>query len=277
MMLKRGQEILKVCGLAESPVYRSLMHTEANCHLAKTEYLEALAIHHQILTKIADPERAPLDYARSLLSVARIQVAIDVPETEVQRTLEEVKPILLSFSSSLGPTLCNTVVAAMELRSGNYAAARKLSAQCLAVSWGSCTEVVIFCLEQSADVQRWRQEYLQQSSRDAVVLLGLGLKTHKRLATHRALRYLGDAFLWQNDPDTACSLQEVALAGFDAMDVHQERAECLLQLGNIVSERNQVSAAVKHWEESLYLFQRAAQEGRANFVREKIAAAKKMC
>ncbi|KAJ7063926.1 hypothetical protein C8F01DRAFT_1367382 [Mycena amicta] len=270
---RRGKEILEVCGLADSPMYRILMNNEADCHLAKTEYLEAFAIHQEILTKIGNPEQEPLGYASALLNVAQIQVAIDAPDGDVQRNLDEAKHLFGSFSFPIGITLCDTVVAVLKLRSGNHAASRQLFARCLAESWGSYTEAVVFCLEHSADVQRWPEEYIQQSSCDAVVLLGLGLKTHDRLATHKALRLIGDVFLSQGDRDTAYILQEVALAGFEGMDVHQSRAECLVQMGNILFERDQVIAAVKHWKNSISSFQRAAQEGRANSVRERIAAA----
>ncbi|KAJ7063969.1 hypothetical protein C8F01DRAFT_1081361 [Mycena amicta] len=277
VITRRGQEILQVCGLTDSPMYRSLMHNEADCHLAKTEYPEALTIHREILTKIADREQEPFGYGMSLLNVVQIQVAIYAPEAEIRRNLDEIERLFLAARYPVGITICNTFVAALELRMGNHTAARNLFAACLADSWGSYTEIVVLCLEHIADIQRWPKEHMQQSFGHAIVLLGLGLNAHDRLATHKALRFLGDVFLLQGDSETAYSLQQVALEGFEGMDVHQGRAECLVQMGNILFEQDKISEAVDHWEKSLPLFQRAAQQGRANFVRGKIARAKDVC
>jgi hypothetical protein len=104
-----------------------------------------------------------------------------------------------------------------------------------------------------------------------VVFLVHSLWQKKKLGIHRALQFLGEIFLAQDDEPTAISLFTVALEGFTYMDVHRSRAECMLQLGDISKGQGNRLKAVKLWESARPLFERSSQTKQVHHVDERLA------
>jgi TolA-binding protein len=104
------------------------------------------------------------------------------------------------------------------------------------------------------------------------VFLVNSLKRKEKLGIYKALHYLGDVFLSQNDEHTAISLLTVALEGFTQMDVHRSRAECMLRLGDISKGHGDMLKAVEFWEVARPLFERSSQAKQVQYIDERVTA-----
>lgn len=91
-----------------------------------------------------------------------------------------------------------------------------------------------------------------------MVFLVHSMKSKEKLSIHKALQFLGEYFLAQ-DEETAISLYIVALDGFTRMDVHRSRAECLIRLGEISNAHGDLLSAVENWQTARPLFERSSQ------------------
>ena len=114
------------------------------------------------------------------------------------------------------------------------------------------SEIMSYCLERVGDVSRWCAPNCMFSW--TTVFLVHSLKSKEKLRIHKALQFIGDIFLIQDDEHTAISLFTVALEGFTQMDVHRGRAECMLRLGDIFKGRKDLRKALELWEKARPLF-----------------------
>ncbi|KAJ7839797.1 hypothetical protein B0H13DRAFT_1911045 [Mycena leptocephala] len=105
------------------------------------------------------------------------------------------------------------------------------------------------CLDNwSAHVSSWTTVFLVHS-----------VQQQEKLGIHKALQFLGDVFLAQDDEHTAINLFTVALEGFIYMDMHHSRAECMLQLGDISKGHGDLQKAVELWTTARPLFEQSSQ------------------
>jgi hypothetical protein len=63
----------------------------------------------------------------------------------------------------------------------------------------------------------------------------------------------------EGDDETALSLFNVALDGFTFMGVHHWRADCMVQIADILVNRGEVMKAVGLWKAARPLFERSSQ------------------
>jgi hypothetical protein len=103
------------------------------------------------------------------------------------------------------------------------------------------------------------------------VFLVHSVKQKEKLGIHKALQFLGDTFLAQNEEHTAISLFTVALDGFTQMDVHCSRAECMLRLGDISKGEGNLLKAVELWETARPLFEQSLQAKRVENIDQRLA------
>jgi hypothetical protein len=97
------------------------------------------------------------------------------------------------------------------------------------------------------------------------------LKRTEKLGIYKALKFLGDVFLSQNNEQTAISLFTIALEGFTWMDVHCSRAECMLRLGDIHMGYSEQLKAVELWEAARPLFECSSQAKQVQHINERLA------
>jgi hypothetical protein len=83
-------------------------------------------------------------------------------------------------------------------------------------------------------------------------------KAHARLTLHKALQFLGDFLPVNGDKATAQTLFIVALKGFTHMDVHRNRAQCMVRLGDLAREEDNMVEAMSFWEDARPLFEKSA-------------------
>ncbi|KAJ7823734.1 hypothetical protein B0H13DRAFT_1919503 [Mycena leptocephala] len=116
------------------------------------------------------------------------------------------------------------------LREANFLLAKTLFESCLKPSF-TPPEIMSYCLERLGNTSCWGAP--NWMSGWTTVFLVHSVQRQEKLGIYKALQFLGDAFLAQDDEHTAINLFTVALEGFTYMDVHCSRAECMLQLGDI--------------------------------------------
>jgi hypothetical protein len=112
-----------------------------------------------------------------------------------------------------------------------------------------------YCLERLGDASRWSANMSSWTT----VFLVHSVQRREKLGIHKALQFLGDAFLAQDDGHTAINLFTVALEGFTYMDVHRSRAECMLRLGDISKGQDDLLKALELWTTARPLFEQSSQ------------------
>ncbi|KAJ7620684.1 hypothetical protein DFH06DRAFT_1359597 [Mycena polygramma] len=266
-LCNQARDLLASCGMSHSQMSHTIMSTQAEVHKLKSEYTEAQDIRQQTLhgSIIQDPP----NHAIALLSIAEIDVSVDVPKDVVQHNIDSARKLFSTIAYQWGAVACDVVLADLALRDGNPLAANSVLSECLSWSWGKNAELTSYCLECLGDASRW--EHSTETPNWATVLLAHSLKRKKILSIHKALLSLGQSFHNETDEDTAMSLFTVALEGFTYMDVHRSRAECMLHLGDIYKGRGDLQKAVEMWDTARPLFERSSQGKQVKKIDERLA------
>jgi tetratricopeptide (TPR) repeat protein len=255
VLLHRGRELLKLCGMSGGTLEWYLIEVEQIVHFQKSEYAAArsIAIEARDISSNQDTHH----YASSLLDIAEIDVIIGSHE-HVMQNLDKAQK---SFSSAdiQSLTFCEIVVADLKLSQGDTMTAKTILEKALARSWRKDAVCSFYCLERMADINRWKSIDFHWTSTYAVIYLAFANKSQQKLALHKALRCLGDFFVQDGVETTAKNLFIVALEGFTYMDVHRSRADCMLRLGDIAKKQKDLAKAVKLWTNARPLFEISLQ------------------
>ncbi|KAJ7928322.1 hypothetical protein B0H13DRAFT_1860519 [Mycena leptocephala] len=156
----------------------------------------------------------------------------------------------------------------LHLREGNSLTAKRILIRSLKASL-EYSQIQTYCLERLGDTSHWGG--LDDMSNWTTVFLVHSLKRKEKLEIYKALKFLGDVFLSQNDEQTAISLFTVALEGFTEMDVHRSRAECMLRLGDISMGHSKPLKAIDFWKRARPLFERSSQAKQVQGINERLA------
>jgi hypothetical protein len=191
----------------------------------------------------------------------------------LQRDIDLAKSTFQTIGYFRGMTWCDRTLANLNLREGHLVEAKTLFEKCLKSSLGKDVSSVTSCLEQLGDTYCWSG--MDSTSNWTITFLVHVLKSKQRLGVYKALKFLGDVFVAEDDQDTASSLFTIALEGFTQMDVHRSRAECMLCLGDIAKLQGNLLEAVRLWEPSRQLFERSSQEKQVSQVSAQIAGVQK--
>ncbi|KAJ7699779.1 hypothetical protein B0H16DRAFT_1484110, partial [Mycena metata] len=229
----RGRTALSLCGLSHGNLDYVLMGIQAEVHKLKSEYAEAHGIRNQMLQRTAgDNYRQGL----CLMNIAEINIMTGVPKLQIQKKIDASQAVLK---------------ADLNFREGDMSTT--LFGKCLQRGWGKLSEAVGYCLERLADINRWEGSH---STSWPTVYLAHSLKTKEWLGIYKALQFLGDVFLREEDEVTATSLFTLALEGFTQMDIHRSRAECMIRTGA--------------WEQAKPLFERSSQAERVQHINQRL-------
>jgi predicted negative regulator of RcsB-dependent stress response len=204
-----------------------------------------------------------------LLLAAEIQLAMGASKADMQRNLDLAALLFRTVKFDRGVTMCNTIIADILLQEGNALAAKTLIEESLQSSLEHHT-IVSYCLAQLSDMTHW--DALPGMSHWPTVFLAHSLKSKQKLGIYKALQSIGDVMLAQNDKHTAITLFRLALEGFTEMDVHRSRAECMLRLGDICQQHNNLFEAIEHWNTARPLFERSSQVNQIVNIDKKLAS-----
>jgi tetratricopeptide (TPR) repeat protein len=268
-LLRRGRELLRLCGMSGGNLDHNMMDREADIHLLKSEYPEARSIHTQIVEGTA-AEQDTYMLAVGLLNIAEIDVIIGADASGISLNVEKARAVLSAVSFLRGLIYADMILADLCLRDGHISTAWSKFIHLLHSAWGNNSEMVAYGLERLANGSRWTDTPLDW--RWPMVYLAHSKTTHERLPLNKSLCFLGDVFLAIGDEETAQTLFIVALDGFNYMDVHQGRADCMLRLGDIAKRRGDSVKATTFWNDARPLFERSMQAKDAARVDARLAS-----
>jgi tetratricopeptide (TPR) repeat protein len=263
----RARELLSLCGMVNSHLDHHIRSMQAEIHQKKSEYRQAHSIHTRILQETSVHQDL-YNYGFALLNVAEIDVAIGAPTDDVQRNCDMARKIFDTAGFAVGVAMCDITLADLYLRDGDVLASKTILEQCFKIS-ARHSQIISHCLEQLGDPSHWG--ILDGMTSQTTVFLVHSLKSKEKLGIHKALKFMGDVFLTEDDEVTATALFTVALEGFDQMDVHRGRAECMLRLGDISKSHGSLFKAVKLWKSARPLFEQASQAKQVERVDERLA------
>jgi tetratricopeptide (TPR) repeat protein len=266
-LCSRARDLIALCGMSSGHEDHTIMTTQAEIHKLKSEYVAARSIHFRILQETS-VDQDSYTYGYALLNVAEIDVSIGAPREDVQSVYEKSREIFSTCNLAMQVTMCDTILADLYLREGNFLSAKTLFESCLKASVTQ-PEIMSYCLERLGDVSHWGSPSCV-SNRTTVFLVH-SVKQKEKLGIHKALQFLGDTFLAQNDEHTAINLFTVALEGFTYMDVHRSRAECMLQLGDISKGHGDLLKAVELWTTARPLFEQSSQAKQVENIDQRLA------
>ncbi|KAJ7495205.1 hypothetical protein FB451DRAFT_363878 [Mycena latifolia] len=265
----RARDLLRLCAISGGQLDNYILNCQAEVHLLKSEYVEARGIHTHILLTLPI-EQNPYDHAIALLTMAQIDVEIGSLRDRVHRNIDTAKQLFSSVEYPIGLLLCDMITAALDVNGGNLLKARNLFQTCLKSMWGIYPEGVSYCLEKLGNASLWHA-IDHASSSWTVIFLVHSLKLKEKLQIHKALQFLGDVYLADDDQQTATSLFTVALEGFTKMDVHRSRAECMLRLGDIAEANKDLVKAGELWNTARPLCERSSQVKQVGYIDERLA------
>ncbi|KAJ7874608.1 hypothetical protein B0H13DRAFT_2551489 [Mycena leptocephala] len=263
----RARDLMALCGMSGGLMDHRLMTTQAEIHNLKSEYIAARSIHLRILqeTSVTQDFYA---YGIALLTVAEIDVAIGSPMEDVQSVYEKAREIFSTRNLMTEVTMCDMVFADLHLREGNFLPAMTLFESCLKPSFTQA-EIMSYSLERLGNVKRWSCP--NWMSGWTTVFFVHSVRRKEKLGIYKALQFLGDAFLAQDDEHTAVNLFTVALEGFTYMDVHRSRAECMLRLRDISKDHSDLLKAVELWTTARLLFEQSSQAKQVENIDQRLA------
>ncbi|KAJ7741886.1 hypothetical protein B0H16DRAFT_1464333 [Mycena metata] len=262
-LVRRASVLLELCGLSHGAQNYGLMNCQAEVHTFKSEYVHACGLHGQLLETY---QGGQLYYKGvSLINIAAIEVSMGSPYNVIQEKIDDSQIILRKIGDKRLLAACDMIQADLNLREGNISCS--LFCKCLKFGWGQFSDVVSYCLERLADVTRWSTHHDPSWS---TVLLAHSFKAREKLGIHKALQFMGDVHLMENDEITAISLFTVALEGFTYMDVHRSRAECMMHLGDIAKKNGDLLKALDLWETAKPLFDCSSQAKRVQDIDERV-------
>jgi tetratricopeptide (TPR) repeat protein len=254
-LCSRARDLLALCGLSSGQLDHSIMTSQAEIHKLKSEYVAAHSIHFMILQETS-ADQDFYTYGLALLNVAEIDVSNGAPKNDVQSIYEKVREIFSTRNIVIEVVMCDAILADLYLREGNVLTAKTLFERCLKLS-GEQSDVMTYCLERLGNTSCWGAP--NWMSGWTTVFLVHSVRRKEKLGICKALQFLGDVFLAQDEEHTAINLFTVALEGFTWMDVHRSKAECMLRLGDISKEQGDLLKAVELWTTARPLFERSSQ------------------
>ncbi|KAJ7713726.1 hypothetical protein B0H16DRAFT_534113 [Mycena metata] len=262
-LVKRASALLELCGLSQGDLNYSLMNCQAEVHAYKSEYVNACNLYRQLLQTYRGGQLYYEGF--SLMNIAEVEVPMGISCEMIQEKICASQAIFKKIGNKVMMIACDTIQADLNLREGDMSCS--LLRKCLKAGLGRESQIVGYCLERLADVTRWSPPHDPSWS---IILLAHSLRAQKKLEIYKALQFVGDVHLMQNDELTAVSLFTVALEGFTYMDVHRSRAECMVRLGDMAKKNGDLLKALELWETAKPLFERSSQAKRVQDIDERV-------
>ncbi|KAJ7181201.1 hypothetical protein C8R46DRAFT_1319993 [Mycena filopes] len=266
--IHKGRELLVLCGMTSSELYHSSLDVEAYIHMCKSEYAEARRIY---ATNLQDSGLDPgsYSYAMTLLNIAQVDIFIGTGKELVHQNLETAYKTFISAHHVRGQRFCDMLSGHLNLREGDTTSARALFQDCLKPSLGKDIEVIIYCMEQLADLTQWPTQFHGQSKWPMLYLCQVH-KSKSRLGLIKALLFIADIF--KDDDVTVQSLLTVAQEEFTFMDVHHSRARCMMRLGDLAQKQGKVADAADLWKSARPLFEQSLQAKDVAHIDDRLSA-----
>jgi tetratricopeptide (TPR) repeat protein len=229
-------------------------------HAIKTEYSEARALAFTVLDYRSSRQPPIRDTVTIHLNLAIIGIATGYEAEKIKHYLDTVYlqcTTFVVYPSAL--TYYEAATAQLHLREGNVSLAREKFEECFVTFQKSRDEQGLqMCLEMLGDTTHSMYQAGRRFSW-AVLSLAFGMSFKSMLVTVSALSLIGDIFAAETDDETTLNILSTSLHGFTLMDIHRDRARCMVSMGRIYERSGNLEEAVELWEQARPLFKRASQ------------------
>jgi tetratricopeptide (TPR) repeat protein len=225
-------------------------------HLEKTEYQEAQELLLQVMDSRISRKSPINDTVFPQILLATIGIETGAELEDISRHIESARLQCNTFVMwPLGLIHCECLTAELHLLQGKISVAREFE-NCLQ-SYQQDAAGIQSVLTRLADIQYGINGH-QETWRWAIILLAHGVATKRRGAIAKALRCIGDLLI-EDDEDTSLSLFSAALDTFTFMDVHRDRADCMVRMAAIFDRRGEKIKAVDLLQKAHPLYGRSSQ------------------
>jgi tetratricopeptide (TPR) repeat protein len=262
-----AQDALKSLGLEDNILYLQVLHHRAECHISKSEHLEAQYLYQEMVNKTS-PTRSSWYHANALCTMAQLGILMAGNVTEIVANINAADAVY----SALGRpenAVCSWLAAEVYLYRGDIINARAAFIGVLSRSGWMPPDIRQLCLAALSNAKN-RMHGPSDTLNWAVVSLALSQKMNNLLATSHALRYLADLYTILGDEEVALNLYYASLQAGTTMDVHRLRAECMVGIGDILIQRGDVIQAKEMWEGAHPLFVRSSRMKDAAAVQKRL-------
>ncbi|KAJ7115342.1 hypothetical protein C8R44DRAFT_855356 [Mycena epipterygia] len=234
---------------------------ELDIYLSRTEYREAQATALAILEYASSCRPPKRDTLATQLNLALIGIAIGSDTELIKHYLDTAHHQLSTFVSyPPGFSWCDAIAANLHLREGNLSTAKEKFEKCFLIFQNSRDiQGIALCLDGMGDITHKMYDH-EGTCRWAMLFLAFGMSLKSMVVTVSALRCIGEIFAARGDDKTAFNLLSAALHTFTVMDVHRERAKCMIGMGAILSRRGNLEKSVELWQTARVLLERSSSQ-----------------
>ncbi|KAJ7261954.1 hypothetical protein C8J57DRAFT_1633455, partial [Mycena rebaudengoi] len=271
LLLEKCRDILAACGQQQSSLELTILNLQAEIHLKKSEYLESRKLQVVIASRC---QPTSYDAILAKLNIAFIDITTGADSKVIQQNLDMAQSqlkALYGFQSRQASLIADITAAELCLRDGAPGTAKALFELFFASSQDISSDLALLCLERLGDLPTGMND-TSTALRWTGVFLGLALKCKEKGQTMQAFCCLGQIFSAEGDDGTALSLFNVAFDGFTFMDVHRWRADCMVQIADILQNRGDIIKAVALWKTAKPLFERSSQMNDVTRIDTKLAS-----
>ncbi|KAJ7788977.1 hypothetical protein B0H14DRAFT_2946316 [Mycena olivaceomarginata] len=177
-------------------------------------------------------------------------------------TMHHIEAARLQLNSfvvwPLGLIHCDRLTADLHLFQGKISSAPEFSNCLLSFQHSQDAGGVETILTRLADIQYGIHSH-KETWRWAIILLAHGMTTKRKGAIAKALRCAGDLQI-EDDEGTSLSLYLAALDTFTFMDVHRDKADCMVRIASILERHGEGRNAVNILKEASSLYERSSQK-----------------
>ncbi|KAJ6550483.1 hypothetical protein DFH09DRAFT_1501532 [Mycena vulgaris] len=231
----------------------------ADLHLAKTEYQRAQDLALQVMEHRTSNNTPINDTVICHLLLAEIGIETGAEKDQIRNHIEAARLQLNTFVVwPLGLIHCDRLTANLHLCQGEISAAQEFANCLLSYQHSQDANSVEMILTRLADIQYGIHSH-QATWRWAIILLAHGMITKSKGAIAKALRCAGD-LLVEHDEGTSLSLFSAALDTFTFMDVHRDKADCMVRIASIFERRGETRNTVNILQEAYSLYERSSQK-----------------
>jgi tetratricopeptide (TPR) repeat protein len=227
-------------------------------HLAKTEYQEAQDLLLQNMAYWTSLKTPVTDTVLRQLMLAEIAIETGGELEDISRHIEVARIQCNTFVVwPVGLIHCDRLTADLHLLQGKFSVAREFETCLLSYQQSQDAEGIELVLKRLADIQYGIHSH-RTTWKWTIILLAHALATKSRGAIAKALRCIGD-LLVEDDENTSLSLFSAALDAFTFMDVHRDRADCMVRIAAIFEHRGEIENAVDLLQKARPLYARSSQ------------------
>ncbi|KAJ7480806.1 hypothetical protein FB451DRAFT_1446851 [Mycena latifolia] len=232
----------------------------ADVLLTKTEYSEARAAALAVLRYRASCVPPIRDTVVTHINLALIEIATGSEVTLIESHMDNAYRQCTTFVLyPPGLAYCELMAAHLYLPEGKISLAREKFKKCLATFQNSRNvEGIRSCLGALLDMSS-NMHYNAFTFRWAVSFLALGMASKNMLATVSALHFIGEIYAAEGNDGLALPVLSASLHGFTLMDIHHQRAKCMMQLGSIFERHGEFQRSVEWWQKARPLLESSSQ------------------